>query len=84
MLLDVFSKMNLQIPLNQTLLIGLFFGIFALWVIHMIVIRYHWNNYGNNKLMVVKMNFIYFIGSALLFIAMALFIAIYSTSGITS
>ena len=46
----------------------------------MIIVRYHWKNYGNDKLRVVKMNIYYFAGSAVLFGALALALIAYSSS----
>ena len=74
------SSFSLKIPLSTSFLAGIFVLLFIVWLIHMVIIRYHWKNYGNDKLRVVKMNIYYFAGSAVLFGALALALIAYSSS----
>ncbi len=74
------TDLTLHIPLSGNFLVGVFLTMFVVWFIHMIIVRYHWKNYGNDKLLVVKMNIIYFTGSAVLFGALALSLIAYSSS----
>jgi hypothetical protein len=46
----------------------------------MVITSYHWRNYGNDKKKLLVMNMAYFIGSAVLFVILGVFIAYYSIS----
>ena len=74
------SNLSLKIPLTTNILIGIFLFLIIVWVIHMIVMRYHWNAYGNDRLRKLRMNVFYFIGSAILFITLTAFLVTYSMS----
>ena len=74
------KDLTLHIPLSGNFLTGVFLLMFIVWLIHMVIVRYHWKNYGNDKLLVVKMNLYYFMGSAILFGALALSLIAYSSS----
>lgn len=74
------KDLAIHIPLSGNFLAGVFLTMFMVWFIHMIIVRYHWKNYGNDKLRVVKMNIYYFTGSAILFGALALSLIAYSSS----
>ena len=78
------TNLILHVPLSGNFLTGVFLLMFIVWLIHMIVIRYHWKNYGNDKLLVVKMNIYYFTGSAILFGALALSLIAYSSSAVAA
>ncbi len=77
------SDLTVHIPLSGNFLVGVFVFLLVIWLIHMIVVRYHWKHYGNDKLKVVRMNIYYFIGSAILFGALALSLIAYSTSTVS-
>lgn len=74
------SNLSLKIPLTTNILLGIFFFLLIVFVIHMVVMRYHWNAYGNDRLRKLRMNIYYFIGSAILFIALTACLVVYSTS----
>lgn len=74
------SNFTLHVPLSGGFLAGVFLVLFIVWLIHMIITQYHWKNYGNDKLRVLKMNIYYFGGSAILFGALALTLIAYSSS----
>jgi hypothetical protein len=59
---------------------GVFLTLFLIWLIHAIILRYHWKSYGNDKLRVIRMNIYYFAGSAVLFGALAMTLIAYSSS----
>lgn len=77
---NLFSTFALNIPLTTNFLIGTFIALAVVWSVQMMVLEYHWKNYGNDKLRVLRMNISYFIGSALLFTTLAFFLVSYSAS----
>ncbi len=74
------SVSSFQVPLSSGLLTGTFLLLFAFWVVHMVIVRYHWSKYGNDRLKVVRMNVYYLTGSAILFTALAFFLVAFTTS----
>ncbi len=82
MLTTLLSNLTIHIPLSSVFLAGVFLVMFIIWLIHMIIIQYHWNNYGYDKLLMLKMNIYYFVGSAILFGILALALIGYSSSTI--
>lgn len=71
----ILDQLSIHIPITPLLLFSLGALLFVVWAIFTIIARYHWKNYGANKLEVMKMTFIYFIGSAIL-LALTLVFAI--------
>ncbi len=49
-------------------------------IVHAVILRYHWKNYGNGAIELVKINIIYLVGLAILLGGMAVFILTYSLS----
>ena len=74
------SEMGIQIPLTTTFLVVLFSILTAISLVHAVILRYHWKNYGNGALELVLVNLIYLVGLAILLGGMALFIIGYSLS----
>jgi hypothetical protein len=74
---SILPSLSLHIPLTAGVLMIIFAIVVLLWAIHMVVMRYHWKNYGNDALILLQMNMLYFIGSAillgLLFFSMTLY-----------
>ena len=76
--LGMFSGLDLGIPISPVSMVLIFLVLFTVWVIHAVVLRYHWGHYGNGDLLLLKINLVYFAGSAILFAMMAIFILLYS------
>ena len=71
---------NLQIPLTPTFLVVLFSILAAISLVHALILRYHWKNYGNGALVFVLVNIIYFVGLSILLAGMGVFILAYGAS----
>lgn len=78
----IFSQLGIHIPITPFLLFAVFAVLLFLWALFTWIVRYHWKSYGTNKLDVMSMSFIYFIGSAVLLAGMALFAFLYNFSAI--
>jgi hypothetical protein len=74
------SQFSVHIPLSTNLLIGVLIVLLAAWIVHMLIVRYHWQMYGNDKLAVIRMSIYYFTGSAILFSVLVFFLVAYSSS----
>ena len=74
------SNMSFQIPLTPMFLVVIFCILTAVSLVHAIILRYHWNNYGNGAIELVFVKLVYFIGLAVLIGGMALFTVLYSLS----
>lgn len=74
------NNMGFQIPLTPMFLVVIFAILTAVSLVHALVLRYHWNNYGNGAVELVLVNLVYFIGLAVLIGGMALFTVLYSLS----
>lgn len=70
---NAFTQLNIHIPITSLLLFSLGALLLAVWAIFSIIVRYHWKNYGMNKLEVLKMTLIYFIGSGILLLLIGAF-----------
>ncbi len=78
--ITLLSNMNFQIPLTPMFLVIIFSILTAVSLVHALVLRYHWKNYGNGAVELVLVNLIYFIGLSVLIGGMALFTVLYSIS----
>ena len=78
--LTLLSNINFQIPLTPMFLVVIFSILTAVSLVHALILRYHWNNYGNGAVELVLVNLVYFIGLAVLIGGMALFTVLYSIS----
>ena len=74
------SNLSFRIPLSANFLTALLVLLLLVWIIHAIIIRYHWNAYGNDKLKQVRMGIYYFVGSVILFATLSFFLVAYSLS----
>ncbi len=72
--------MDFQIPVNTTFLVIIFSILTVVSLVHALILRYHWNNYGNGAAELILVNLVYFIGLAVLIGGMALFTVLYSLS----
>ncbi len=72
-----------QIPLPPFLLFFFLIFLFVAWGIYSFVLRYHWKKYATSKLDVMQMDIIYFIGSGVLLVAMAIAALLYSMTSTT-
>ena len=72
--------MNFQIPLTPMFLVVIFCVLTAVSLVHGLILRYHWNNYGNGAVELVFVKLVYVIGLAILIGGMALFTVLYSLS----
>ena len=75
---NIFEGFNIHIPITPLLLFSLGALLFAVWAIFSIIARYHWKNYGTNKLEVIKMTLIYFVGSGILLALIGIFAFVYT------
>lgn len=75
---NIFEGFNVHIPITSPLLFSLGALILAVWAIFSIIARYHWKNYGTNKLEIMKMTLIYFVGSGILLGLIGIFAFAYS------
>jgi uncharacterized protein YqgC (DUF456 family) len=80
MLLTTLANSNIHIPLSVPFLVGIFLVLLVIWIIHMIVMRYHWNNYGNSNVTLLKANILYFLGSFLLFAVLGISLLTYAAT----
>ncbi len=71
---------GIHIPIPPILLFALLVLLFVAWVIFTLIVRYHWQKYGYSKLVHLKMNYLYFGGSGILFAALLLSSILYSTT----
>lgn len=76
--IGIFNQFNLHIPITPLLLFSLGALLFAVWAVFSIIAHYHWKSYGTNQLEIIKMTLIYFVGSAILLAAVAIFAFAYS------
>ena len=74
---------QLQIPLPPIVLYLIFGVLLVAWIIYSIILRYHWKKYATSKLDTMRMDIIYFIGSAVLIGAMTIAALAYSLSSTT-
>ena len=74
----LFNQLSIHIPITPLLLFSLGALLFAVWAGFRIIAHYHWKNYGTNKLEVIKMTLIYFVGSAILLALIAIFAFAYT------
>ena len=80
MALTLFSKMSIHIPLVPFSLFLILVLLMGIWAVFTVVINYHWKNYGVSKIEFIGMNLIYFIGSGLIMLGMALCAFLYNYS----
>lgn len=78
--ITLLSNMNFQIPLTTMLLVVIFSILTAVSLVHGLILRYHWNNYGNGAVELVFVKLVYVIGLSVLMGGMALFTVLYSIS----
>ena len=78
--LTLLSNMSFQIPLTTMFLVIIFSILTAVSLVHGLILRYHWNNYGNGAVELVFVKLVYLIGLCVLIGGMALFTVIYSIS----
>ena len=76
----ILSDMGINIPITPILLVVIFSILTVISLVHAVILRYHWKNYGNGALELVLVNLIYLVGLAILLCGMALFIVGYSLS----
>jgi len=80
MIMSLLSTANFQIPVTPMFLMVIFCILAAASIIHAVVLRYHWRNYGNGALELVMINLIYLVGLGILLGGMAIFLFAYSIS----
>ena len=73
----ILQEIALHIPVTPFFLFAIFALLVLVWGLFTLIIRYHWKSYGVNTLHVLAMNLTYFIGSAILLAAVALFAFLY-------
>ncbi len=78
--ITLLSNMGFQIPITPMFLVVIFCILTVVLLVHALILRYHWNNYGNGAVELVLVNLVYFIGLAVLIGGMALFAILYSIS----
>ncbi len=72
------NQLSIHIPITPLLLFSLGALLLAVWAIFSIIVHYHWKNYGANKLEVIEMTLIYFVGSAILLALIGVFAFAYT------
>ena len=74
----ILDQLSIHIPVTPLLLFSLGALLFAVWAVFSVIAHYHWKNYGANKLEVVGMTLIYFVGSAIFLALIGAFTIIYT------
>jgi hypothetical protein len=80
MILGFLEFLRAKIAFSSLGLSLVFIILLVAWAIYSLILRYHWQKYSSTPLDALRMNMIYFGGSALLFGLMAVFLLLFSLS----
>lgn len=64
------TALNIIVSISPIVLAMLATPLLLLWLVYSVILRYHWGKYASGQLDVLKMNMIYFGGSAFLIVGM--------------
>ena len=73
---------SLELTITPILLFLAFLVLCAAWAVYSMILRYHWKEYGVNKLQIMLMSLIYGIGSLVLIGLILLSLLLYANTSL--